>query len=382
MLSADDAGTDCDGNVVPGELHESPALELERQKCLDDIRNRIIEDYRPFFENVSKVVLYDVALHKNLGDTVLWRAAIHLVTLFGRTVDYVCAASQRKYKHLEGFPRCKTEHVVQLVKDNGLVMYHAGGNWGNLYRRVQLYRMRVLRRFGHAFRAENTTFKVIQLPQSIAYTPDEVTDVTEDDAIINSLPFGMFTLLTRQDDSFVWAKQHYGNNIDIRPSPDIAFALGQLAPIGKPTVDVIFIMRWDKEDKERGTNLEQRVAARFAGTGLTYKYQDWGYVVHGAEYSSAVPTVLSEVRLNAAIRTISSGRVLVTNRFHGHIVGMMMGKTTFWTDTIQGKLKHTRAVAFNSSEYCTAESMRSFGFKTTMDAVDAAISYLLHSVAF
>jgi len=363
---------------VIADFKKFPELELERQKCLADIRSRLIKDYTPFFKNVSGIALIDVALHFNLGDTVLWRAAIHLATLFGHTVDYVCAASQESSGALRYFPHCDKYRIMSLVKNNGLVMYHAGGNWGDLYRFVQDYRLRILKILGDNYAAGNGTYKVIQLPQSIAYSSHGKTAIIKDDAAMNALPSGMFTLLARQHDSYLWAKQHYQKNISVLESPDIAFALGQLSPIGKPIMDVIFIMRGDGEDREKGIRLKQTVAERFNGTGFTYSFQDYHYANWSTEYAFRHPTITSEVRLNAVIKTISKGRLLITNRFHGHIVGMMMGRTTFWIDTIQGKLRETRSVAFRSSKHCTDKSMRSFNFPSTLAAVDAAIALLRH----
>jgi len=377
MSSSDDPPTDWhnEQEFLRGDSTRLIELEFERQQCLDDIRSRLIDLYRPFFQNVSKVVLIDVALQYNLGDTILWRAAIHLATIFGHTVHYVCVGSQHSGLYAT-FPRCDMEKLIELVKDNGLVMYHPGGNWGNLYRSVQKYRLGVLERLGKAYKGENATFKVIQLPQSIAYIHGKEALVRKDDAIIDSLPSGMFTLFTRQDDSFQWASNHYKSNIDTFASPDIAFVLGQLRPIGKPVIDVVFVVRDDDEIEEKRHKLKKKVAERFEGTGLTYVFQDWGYSDQATEYAEAHPTILSEVRLNAAIKTVSRGRVLVTNLFHGHVVGMMVGITTFWIDTIQGKISHSRAVALNSSIHCTDKCMRSFGFKSTMPAIDAAIAHL------
>eukprot|EP00210_Caulerpa_lentillifera_P007691 g7342.t1 len=353
--------------------------ELEREKCLTDIRNRMIEDYKPFFENVTQIALIDVALHGNLGDSILWRAAIHIATWFGHTVDYVCASSQAISGHLRNFPRCNMDRLIKLTKKDGLIMYAAGGNWGNLYRFVQNYRIEVFAKLATAYRSRNATFKVVQLPQSIAYTSNGQKSINADDNAMNNLPAGMFTLLMRQDDSYLWAKEHYGDNIDIKMSPDAAFALGQLTPIGEPIMDVVLIMRNDNENVEKHKSVKAEVGKRFKEAGLTYSFQGYNYEYMSTEYASAHPTIISEVRLNSAIKTISKGRLLITNRFHGHVVGMMMGRTTFWIDTVQKKLMHARTVAFNSSRHCTDESMRSFEFPSTLDAVDAAIKHILNN---
>eukprot|EP00210_Caulerpa_lentillifera_P007438 g7108.t1 len=370
---------DCedDVKVLFAELGEHPELDIQRAKCLEGIRSRMIEDYEPFFENVKSIALIDVALHFNLGDSILWRAAVHLATLFGHNIAYLCSESQRGGAFLKRFPHCNTTEIIHAVGNHGLVMYQGGGNWGNLYRPIQGYRMKVLRELGDAYSAEIAPFKVIQLPQSIVYIHNDQTLIDQDDSIINSLPDGMFTLFTRQNESFEWAKEHYKSNIGIKVSPDIAFALGPLTPFKKPIIDVILLMRGDHEDKEKDTDLKHEVAKRFNGTGVTYSFQGYNYTNLSTEYIFEHPAVLSEVRLNSVIRTISKGRILITNRFHGHVIGMMMGKLTLWIDTNQQKLKRSRAIAFSSSVHCTDKSMRSFEFSSTLDAIDAAIKHIL-----
>eukprot|EP00210_Caulerpa_lentillifera_P004921 g4696.t1 len=382
VVSRDDSFPGCQGNekTMVSCFKESPELEFKRNKCLEDIRARMITDYKPFFENVRAIALVDVALHDNMGDSILWRAAIHLSTIFGHTVNYVCTGSQKAGGHLKSFPQCNTTKLINFMENRGLVMYHGGGNWGDLYRPIQEYRMQMLKELGDAYNTTQANFKVIQLPQSIVYATNNHQNYTyKDDVLVNSLPDQMFTLFTRQDDSLVWATHHYKDNIGIRMSPDIAFILGALSPTEKPIKDVIFIMRRDFEDNESDTNLKSAVAERFNGTGLTYSFQGYNYANHSTEYVYEHPTLVSDVRLQSVIRTISKGRLLITNRFHGHVIGMMMGKTTFWIDTVQKKIGHSRTVAFDSSEHCTDKAMRSFEFPSTLDAVDAAIKYLIRS---
>lgn len=92
----------------------------------------------PFLQNrtTGGVALYDVALHKNLGDAVLWAAAAKLVPSFHESVKYMCAQSQFPGKGAEArkhFPKCNVKAMLKAIGPNGVVLLAPGGNWGDLW---------------------------------------------------------------------------------------------------------------------------------------------------------------------------------------------------------------------------------------------------------
>ena len=354
-------------------------LEVGRQQCLRDIRDQIVEDFRPLFTNVERIILMDVALHTNMGDSVLWRAAIHLASLYGHSINHVCAASQAAndlYGTMSQFPHCDLANIINLVKDNGLVLYHAGGNWGNLYRFVQKYRMKALQVFSYNSEKPGYNFKVAQLPQTIYYKNEDDVSVDVDDYLMHSLHPNLFTLFTRQADSFEFAERHYGSNINKVSTADVAFVLGDLLPIGEPEVDILVLIRTDGElpaEDKAEKELTKRLLKR---SNVTFAYQDWHHRPNYTEFSTANPTILSEVRLNEAVKIISKGRVVITNRMHGSVLATLIGRTLLWVDTTEKKLAGVRQMAFNMSSHCTDENLRSFEFPTMLDAAQAAVEYL------
>ena len=111
--------------------------EVHRLRCLRDLQQRLIHDFTPFFEaSNGRVVLMDVALHSNLGDNILWKAAVQLIARFGVSPKLICYVSQKGFMdHIDkAFQACDMTKIKALVKGGGLVLLHAGGNWGDLYR--------------------------------------------------------------------------------------------------------------------------------------------------------------------------------------------------------------------------------------------------------
>lgn len=124
----------------------------------------------PFLENRTSggVALYDVALHKNLGDAVLWAAAARLVPSFHESVKYVCAQSQFPGKAAAAasarkhFPKCNVQAMLKAIGANGVVLLAPGGNWGDLWWFVHSQRLGYLQEMTQAA-MDGTPFKVSQV---------------------------------------------------------------------------------------------------------------------------------------------------------------------------------------------------------------------------
>eukprot|EP00210_Caulerpa_lentillifera_P002010 g1927.t1 len=358
---------------------DASCRELARLKCLTSIRQHIVENFKPHFKDVKKVALIDVALHINIGDTLLWRAAVHLASLFGHSIQYICYWSQTSGKDSEIFPKCTVNETVESVEEGGLVLYQGGGNWGDLYRHVQDYRMDFFQELNQEWNKLNgAKFHVISLPQSIDYVSKNQHHLESDKRILRNMSTDFLTVLTRDEKSYEFAKQQFSSKVEFALSPDLAFVLGPQFPVDEPEYDVLFLIRGDIESQKGDRWRLPDLKYRFNGTGLTFIKEDWGYTNMESGFSSDAPTVVSEVRLNAAIRQISRGRVVVTNRLHGSIVANLIGRPLFWFDTKQKKLEYTRKLAFQSSEICTPENMNSVHTEDLLSASEAAIEYLLN----
>lgn len=115
----------------------------------------------PFLQHATGgVALYDVALHPNLGDGVLWAAAARLVPEFHKSTKVVCALGQfRDNESRKHFPKCDVNHTLQTIGDGGVILLHPGGNWGTLWLEPHEPRVKYLAEMGEYFR-QGARFKV------------------------------------------------------------------------------------------------------------------------------------------------------------------------------------------------------------------------------
>lgn len=269
--------------------------------------------------------------------------------------------------------------TIEAVMNEGLVLYQGGGNWGDLYRHVQDYRMSFLRDLNSERKKQKALkLHVVSLPQTILYSSKNKQHLLNDKHTLDSMTGDFLSVFARDKQSFDFARQHYSSKLDIGLSPDLAFVLGPQFPVGEPIVDVLMLVRSDSEIQMHDKWKLKELEFRFNGTGLTFLKEDWGYTKMESGFSNNTPTVVSEVRLNAAIRQISRGRVLVTNRLHASIIANLIGRPLFWFDTKQKKLERTRTLAFQASEFCTSQNLNSVQSEDLLSASEAAIEYLLN----
>lgn len=257
-------------------------------------------------------------------------------------------------------------------------MYQGGGNWGDLYWFVQEQRMSYIKALYNTSESAKMNLSVISLPQTIRYRTNRSNQLLKDKAILRKFRPSFLSVFTRDQSSFDVANRHFSSNVSIEQSPDLAFILGPLSPIGDPEIDVLFLIRSDSEIRPSDKWRLDEIIRRFNGTGVTFKKEDWYFSEKSYSFSRSYPSISSEVRLNKAVQQMSRGRVVVTNRLHASIIADLIGRPLFWFDTQYKKLERTRQMAFSKSEYCTDENLKSYQAESLLSAAEAAIEYLLN----
>lgn len=122
----------------------------------------------PFLANrtAGRVALFDVALHRNLGDAVLWAAAARLVPSFHESVQYMCAQSQFPgggsiaSEARKAFPRCNITGMLEAIGQDGVVLLAPGGNWGDLWWAVHSQRLQYLKDLAAQARSSGAALQV------------------------------------------------------------------------------------------------------------------------------------------------------------------------------------------------------------------------------
>lgn len=271
----------------------------------------------------------------NPGDALLWlgtRAALER-----RRARLATVCEPRTYRR---------GTIRRAVGEHGKILIGAGGNLGDLYPRSpqQAVREQVLRDFRRA--------EVIQLPQSLYFRRERRARRFARLARRHE----RFTLLLREHESIERAS---ALGLHGTLCPDIAFALGPIRRPGEPDCDVFWLARHGAESKHDLPPLapgviagdfpaaaEQRSGG--AGRGLALELAlNRALVAHanrrrpGSGFAARLAArrydPLAQSRVRLATRIVGRGRAVVTDRFHGHALAILMDIPHVLIDNVYGK---------------------------------------------
>ena len=365
------------------QYHYSPANLLS---CIASIRRRHLDELKDIFRQPQfqdrPILLVDPAQHSNLGDTLLVLGEKEfLVALgWGEQSVHECGVAQAKVA-----PRCPAVLNASALGTYKLALWQAGGNWGNLWKGIQKQRVQSM---GYLLDAQLT---VVSMPQSMHYEDGQGDAAAIHDARtiqaaaarIGSANESRKRLifLWRQTNSYEEAELLYPF-ADNRLVPDIAFWCGPFLHHGtvkgldRELVDLLLFLRTDKEsvfggkdsdfyknpDKLRGMVAE-------AGGNLSFRVADWG----GSRYLRAIDAAEYKPKIEAAVRLLNTGRVVIADRLHATILSMLSLKPVFYVDQSYAKIRRTLDVAFASSDACRDEgAVRVFRTASLSEALSRA----------
>lgn len=265
--------------------------------------------------------LLDFPDHSNVGDSAIWLGEVRLLAeISGRPPSFAAASDADL-------------DALRRELPDGPIFLHGGGNFGDIYPRHQQFRERVLRAFPDR--------PVIQLPQSIKYRDPAGIDATAEAIAAHRA----FTLAVRDHASLALALKHF--DCEVVLLPDAAFGLGALARSGPPRHERLLLLRQDVE----------RVARDLSDLGGTVA--DWlgdppGFdeaALRAARTQAALSltwsrprrralhlTARAEARVARGLALLSSGRTVVTDRLHGHILSTLLGIPHVALDNDYGKI--------------------------------------------
>jgi len=212
----------------------------------------------------------------------------------------------------------------------GTILINGGGNLGDLWPNHQLFRERILQDF-----PDNP---VLQLPQSMFFGERSALKRFQD--ICTRHP--NFHILLRDRTSLNLATELL--DVPVSLCPDMAFGLGPLSRPADPHTDIFWLSRTDKESLgrqpldrvERQDWLEQCSADDIGDWAAAKCKRDLIEHILGAlcnrprdsaqlldEVANAYES-LAWIGVNRGLRMLAQGRVIITDRLHGHILGLCL----------------------------------------------------------
>lgn len=304
---------------------------------LDSLRRTCEESLGKLLSPGIKVALVGFPNHWNAGDSAIWIGEQLALAKLGCQIIYQCTWNDYDYKLLNN-----------LIGDSPILI-HGGGNLGDLWPNHQVFRERIISDFPRN--------QVIQLPQSLCFTQE-----------VNLLRFQRLvaghtrlTFMLRDRISFERACELFE-----APSllvPDMAFCLGPQFPPNPASDGIIPVFWLSRTDKESAISNGQEV-------GMGCLRQDWLEPVDGdqvfwseakrlheqlrhgqAKLSEKLPNVaglativekyeaLGRLRLQRGLWLLARGRVVVTDRLHGHILSLCLGRPHVLLDARYRKLR-------------------------------------------
>lgn len=273
----------------------------------------------------------------NPGDMAIWLGTLASLRRLGVRVAYQCAYNTLSLA------------ALRRAVPHGPVLITGGGDFGDLYTfGTPETRERLL--------AELRGVRLIQLPIAVYFKQQPNIDrlrrlVTE---------HNNFILMVR--DQLSEARAHEHLDADVRLVPDMAFGLGPLARPQPPDVDVLW-NTWKPDDPEyvdhgpppdgittrtiewaSRTGAEprwrwDRRAARRTHLLLGRWMGRWPST-HAPLWRAYAATFapLCHGSVERGLRLESSGRVLVTNKLHGHVFAVLAGIPHVLLDNSFGKV--------------------------------------------
>ena len=296
---------------------------------------------------------------------------MRLLARAGYETSYMCYGSpvDEALVNVSLIPRCDMDYLAsRFGSSDGMVFFHGGGNWGDLWTSPHDFRLDCMSRLAKG------SGRMASFPQSLHYTTDAADVGLRRDAAVMEKVGSManLTLLWRQQDSMETASRWFAT-VDNVLTPDAAWAIGPIFRQGAPEYEILLLLRRDKESTPSSELTEAEAFALLSKTGTTFQIMDWVDIelpTFGDNWFQA-----HDLLFSAAVSQLSKGRVLVTNRLHSTILATLMDMPVFYFDNTYGKINQTRATSLQHSS-CTGDVLRAWQFPSISASVVAALEWI------
>ena len=271
------------------------------RQLIEELGGQFQLQLRALVEPGTPCALLDFPDHANVGDSAIWLGERIALARAGLQPSYLCSMTTLDAAEL------------RAAVGDGVIFLHGGGNFGDLYPAHQAFRERVAREF-----PDNP---IVQLPQSVNFRRRAAAERAR--SVLNA--HRDFTLLVRDRHSIDVASCLFERQPLL--TPDAAFVLG---PLARPESAVVPIRWLARTDFEAG-------AGDASASGIDRF--DWVLPPDDVDPASVEEwwrradgdLALTQwdrqalAHLYRGVREISLGRVLITDRLHGHVLSTLIG---------------------------------------------------------
>ncbi|WZL88728.1 polysaccharide pyruvyl transferase family protein [Salinimicrobium sp. 3283s] len=270
----------------------------------------------------TKVALLDFPNHNNVGDNAIWLGEKAALKKMGVEVVYQCDIYSFSEKALR-----------KRLDNKGVILLHGGGNLGSVWPAHQNFREKIIGLFPE--------MRIIQLPQSVHFDDDN-----------RKMEFGR--IAKAHKDCYFLLRDHSSFNtlkdlgLRVRLCPDMAFAMGPVPQKNKSVVDIVWLKRTDHETAgNKGENFSfktekldwlagepgrfyskfsPKFTVRVRGLVQSIFRKSKLFRDHFWRLNAASFDLLAQRRFQRGTRILCRGKIVLTDRLHGHIVSTLLGK--------------------------------------------------------
>ncbi|KAK7091170.1 uncharacterized protein [Littorina saxatilis] len=268
--------------------------------------------FTQLFRGKKYAVVFDLASHENKGDAAITIGELIMLENMGIEILFfinLFACNDKNFQHA-------LKLAQQHSMDEVVVLMHGGGNIFG-YAIADGCRDKALKLF--------PGYRTVLFSQSIYMNANQKHfDFARNNYCCNP----NLTLLMRDRLSLHIARRLFANGTHIVLAPDMAFQLGHVARFAPPYYDVIWQRRADEENPLLGK------VPKLPGNVTTWQ---WDWVRMSSLKSSG--TVKQAVNaMHNGLVILQQGRVLVTDRLHGHILSVLLNIPHVLLDNCHQKL--------------------------------------------
>jgi len=292
---------------------------MDFKKKNEQLKSIIYKQLLPLINN--DYVLYDVPLHNNIGDLLIWEGELSFLKNLPYKMIDTCSIDTYTHKKLS---------------PNTIILLHGGGNFGDIWRIHQDFRLKIIQSYPNN--------KIIILPQTVFYENKE--QLLKDVQIMSS--HKNLTICTRDTISFQILTEHFSDKILLLPDMAFCISTTKLKKHLLPAQDkTLYLERTDKELNHQNFSIpsDNKIEVR-----------DWpsietmDIIQLGLRFSQKVPYkkiaiwyathIYKPFLINKGVRFISKYKEIYTTRLHVSILSTLIEKKHYIIDNSYGKNKN------------------------------------------
>lgn len=287
---------------------------------LEQLKNTLYETFQSDLAG-KKVLFMDYPLYNNVGDWLIYHGTMKLLKDLGCKIQ----AQYCTHNFQNSFNKS--------IPEDWIILLHGGGNFGDIYDVHQNLRREVIQRFPRN--------KIICMPQSVHFNKPE--NFLKEADVYNNHPD--ITIHVRDRESFAFLAEYLLES-KLRLTPDMASTLIGSWEWNKNSSNTLFFRRKDKEAPAKQDNLEN--SFDWVDMFSSFDRKLMGKIMRLAKLEKKYSRNLGAAFLwshctwfilRKANRTFSPYQTVDTDRLHGMIFALLLGKDVILRDNSYGKIK-------------------------------------------